>query len=78
MKQERYMTPYPIYPPYQGIPNMPTPYYGIDNNTDTITNLNNRINNLEQRVSNLEDTINQGNTINYSNTKYSSSNYPMM
>ena len=93
MKKDRNCgaTPYPIYPPYQGM-NMINPYNmnmmpmnmmpmntmnGYQNNSvDQFSILEQQLNNLESRVSSIESIIN--NSSSYSNTKYNSSNYQMM
>lgn len=79
---------YPVYPPYQN-PSMPVPMpmmgpfpyqttQTTNNYEQQINNLNERINSLTKRVSNLEEMVNQNNMVNYSNSNYNSSNYPMM
>lgn len=94
MKKDRNcVSPYPVYPPYQGMPMMgnmsmppvmPVPYSAqttmpsSTNYEQQINNLNEKINSLDKRVTNLEEMVNQNNSINYSNNKYNSTNYPMM
>ncbi len=86
MKKDRDCSvPYPIYPPYQGIP-MGVPYgmpmsttnYSNQNNINNIdqqiNNIEQEINNLDRRISNLENMYNTSNF----NNNYSSSNYKMM
>lgn len=91
MKKDRNCgVPYPIYPPYQGMPmmgnmmGMPTPYSAQNfqtpqsNYDQQLNNLNDRINNLDKRITILEEMFNQNNSVNYSNNTYNSNNYPMM
>lgn len=89
MKKDRNCgaTPYPIYPPYQGM-GMMNPYNmnmmpmnmaqigGYQNNSFDQTNmLEQKINNLETRITTLENILNNSS---YSNSKYNSSNYQIM
>lgn len=89
MKKDRNCgaTPYPIYPPYQGMgmmnpynmnmmPMNMAPMGGYQNNSfDQANMLEQKINNLETRITNLENILNNSS---YSNSKYNSSNYQMM
>lgn len=92
MKKDRDCNmPYPVYPPYQGMPmapNMGVPYgmpmmnYPTTNYTTQMTNTTNNIeqqlNNIEQEINNLDRRISNLENM-YNNTnKYSSSNYQMM
>jgi len=79
MKKDRDCgVPYPIYPPYQGIP-MPINYPTIP--TNQINNIDQQINNIEQEINNLNNRVtileNMYNSNNFTNN-YSSSNYKMM
>ena len=69
--------PYPIYPTYQGMPNMNTmPNPMILNNdcsNGDMSGVEKRLDNLEKRVSTLENYIN-----NSMNNTYNSSNYQML
>lgn len=87
MKKDRdCQVPYPIYPPYQGIPmpmgmpmmnyqsQIPTSISTTTNNIEQqLNNIEQEINNLDRRISNLENMYNSN-----FNNKYSSSNYQMM
>lgn len=83
MKKDRNCAnPFPIYPAYQPMMNMPigSPYMmQMDQNNleQQVNNMQQQINNLERRVDNLENMYN-ANNVSYSNTKYNSSNYQMM
>lgn len=85
MKKDRDCSvPYPIYPPYQGMPmpgpmpiyqtSMPNSYQtaNINNIDQQINNIEQEINNLDRRISNLENMYNKNLNNNYS------SNYQMM
>ena len=91
MRKDRDVMPYPIYPPYQGIgqmpfmpmPNMVNPYF-MSNTTcssqsttqnSDINILEQKVTNLEKRVSTLESMINSSNSI---SNNYNSSNYQML
>lgn len=85
MKKDRNCgVPYPVYPPYQGIPYMPNmmgPFYdnGMNNSTvnsnQTISNLQEQVNLLDRRVTNLETMLNSNNNV---GSNYSSTTYQMM
>lgn len=63
----------------QGYTNM-TSSNGVSSNTieQQMNNLEQQITLLDKRVTNLENMYNSSNSVNYSNTKYNSSNYQMM
>ena len=76
-------TPYPIYPPMMGIPNMPymTGYQqGYTNNSLSSNTIEAQINNLEQQMTNLEIRVSKlENMLNANkNNQYNGSNYYMV
>lgn len=80
MKKERDCSvPYPIYPPYQGIP-MPGPIPIMNYQTsmnNQVNSIDQQINNIEQEINNLDRRISNLENI-YNSNNYSSSNYKMM
>lgn len=80
MKKDRDCgVPYPVYPPYQGIPMgmpMPMSYQTNIPSSQSTNNIDQQLNNIEQEINNLDRRI--SNLENMYNNNYSSSNYKMM